>query len=1226
MSDVKFNSEQEEAIQSTGNVIVSAGAGSGKTAVLTERVKRNILGAYNNPVSLDELLILTFTNDAATSMKNKIKKALSNSEKLSYLVPFVDSAHIETFDAYSQFIVKKYGHYLGYSSNINVLDDDILYVKVANTISEALEAQYLKKSPTFEEIIFNYCVKSDKPLFEFLLNIYSDVLSKKDDPIKFLNDYKEKYLNYEYFSTLISNLNEVINGLLKEYHEHLLELNNIDVVQLFETSFAIFNGVNKIEDLIKLKDTFCTGGSLSTKYRPLLKEDSETLDYKKEIETADKINKIYKTLYAISKFQLKEYFEIDINNQIKYLTYLIDEILIPSIYKIDEFKRSTGYFTFSDIAKIAINILKSNEEIRLELKNKYKLIMIDETQDTSDSQEEFISLISNNNTFCVGDIKQSIYRFRNAKPELFKRKYDKYSANDGGRAINMNKNYRSRKEILNTINDIFSVLMHNDFGGAEYKESHLIQVGNTDFDKFGSSPDIKHGIFQLPYSSVYFDENGDYKDNVESKTKGEAAAICDNILNRIKSGYKVYDSENKCLRPCTFKDFTVLTYKGTKFSLYEEVFKKYNIPLNAVYSENLTEDISITVLINIFSFISLVSKSNLTVDEESELKHLYASILRSFLLNKSDTDLYKTFVLSENYKESEIFKELKEISNNFSNGSLTKLFETIITKLNYLPAFSRLNGCINAIDKNNIFYNKTKVMDEIGYTLNDFVLYLKSLSKFNINMEQVIYSQASNAVSLTTIHKSKGLEYPVVYLPSLGDFSAPKFTNNGDFYVLSQNYFFLPFFSDAHKETNIFKIIFENDKSLIKEDKEERLRLFYVALTRAKEDLVFVCKDKIEDYKTIYNQFLNRTKNRIEKRKVKISDREIESLASKELERYVKEHDGNNFNDFLFNAFISFDLDPYMDEEILNLDDILKERCDKKEIAKIFKNKILKYYFLNHHSLRNIDYDKLLKEAQVESSNSKINSQSRLIYKGAIIVFGQILEKVDADIFSSTNIKINFRFYAYKSITVSNINEDQLVRLSNELSENNNTFAEILLEKYFVYDSKIKQDFKEISSIKGKTIKEIHRPKVEAPKLTKASKDKDDTTDDSALLYGTHIHSLLEILDFKKPDFSFIKSDKEKTLISNAYKLLSSSFDIQSAHIFKEYQFVDEVNMHKGIIDLLLVFESKAIIVDYKLKNISDKEYVNQLSVYKKYVEEVFNMSSECYLLSILDNTLQKII
>ena len=150
----KFTVEQEAAINSCGNVIVSAGAGSGKTTVLTERVRRNILGqTSNNKVNLDELLILTFTNDAATSMKNKIKEALRKDANLSSLVPFVDSAHIETFDAYSQFIVKKYGHLIGVNKNINVLDSDILYVKIANTISDYLEKQYLKKDPIFEEII-----------------------------------------------------------------------------------------------------------------------------------------------------------------------------------------------------------------------------------------------------------------------------------------------------------------------------------------------------------------------------------------------------------------------------------------------------------------------------------------------------------------------------------------------------------------------------------------------------------------------------------------------------------------------------------------------------------------------------------------------------------------------------------------------------------------------------------------------------------------------------------------------------------------------------------------------------------------------------------------------------------------------------------------------------------------------------------------------------------------
>ena len=173
---MRFTSNQEKVIKSSGNVIVSAGAGSGKTTVLTERVRQNILGLTGNKVNLDELLILTFTNDAATSMKNKIKESLSKDETLAFLVPFVDSAHIETFDAYSQFIVKKYGYLEGYSNNINVLDDDILYVKAANTITDKLNEKYSKKDTIFADLIFDFCPRNDNKLNEFLLNVYNEIL------------------------------------------------------------------------------------------------------------------------------------------------------------------------------------------------------------------------------------------------------------------------------------------------------------------------------------------------------------------------------------------------------------------------------------------------------------------------------------------------------------------------------------------------------------------------------------------------------------------------------------------------------------------------------------------------------------------------------------------------------------------------------------------------------------------------------------------------------------------------------------------------------------------------------------------------------------------------------------------------------------------------------------------------------------------------------------------
>ena len=1217
-----FNKEQKDAIYSKGNIIVSAGAGSGKTTVLTERVKQNILGNVSGKVALDELLILTFTNDAATSMKNKIKEALSANSELSDLVPFVDSTHIETFDAYSQFILKKFGQRIGINTAINVLDNDILFVKIANTLRNILDNQYLENNATFAEIIYKYCLKNDNKFFQFLLDIFNEILLKQEDPAKFLEEYRKNILTKDYFEDLLVRAGEIATKYLAEIKEKKKELNDINLLGVVDEAIAPLSDELTVEYLITLNEFFDSFGDIWNKLKKCLDDLKDSLNYDIDYRISKEISKRYRAISALSYFLLDDYRKYDIEYQITYLNYIIDNILLKTLSEIDRFKKETGFYTFGDIAKLSIKILKENEDIRNELKYKYKLIMIDETQDTSESQEEFIDLIANNNVFSVGDIKQSIYRFRNARPELFKRKYDKYSALDGGRAINMNKNFRSRREILDMINIVFSRLMTNEFGGADYAKDHLIEASNTIYDEY---KDQKHGIFQMPYSGIYFDKDGNEQDNAEAKVKAEASAICDNIIKRMNNGYHVYDAKEKRLRPARYSDFTILTYKGKKFKYFEEVFKEKNIPLNVIYTDDLKEDNSIVVLINIFSLINILSKEE---KNDGEVRHLLASILRSFVFNYSDGDLYKIFTQNKDgYKEDEIYLKILNLSKNFAKGSLKLLFEKVMKEFNYIKAFARIEDAINTLDKNNIFYNKTKTMDELGYTLDDFVLYLKSLSNFNIKMDQTIYSEKGDAVTLTTIHKSKGLEYNLVYLPCLYDFIEPKFKNNGDYYVLSGKYFFLPFFADPHKDTNLIGLILENDKGPIIADKEERLRLLYVALTRAKEDLVLVLsKDKVKDYVTVFEEYVDRVERRYAKRNVSLTEEEALKIAKYELETYVQDHNGANFNEFLFNAFVNYDLDPFMDQRIMDLDQILEEQqFEDQNLEKVFKKEILKAYIFSNHSFDNVDFASIKEKVEKEFSAPKaVPSKEVLLWEGAIKVYSEYLLKIKEIIFGSDNIELEFYFYCFKKLKVTNLTVEVVDLIKKELDINKTNKLEEILKKYFVKNEDEKIAFNSIESKEGKKVIEINIEKENAVKLKKASKDRDDESDETTLDFGTHIHSLLETVSFNNPNLDFISSEREKHLVEKTLKLLET-LNVRDAKDFKEYQFVDETNGRKGIIDLLLVFEDKAIVVDYKLKNINDEKYKGQLNVYKKYIESAFSLPTKTYLLSIIDSNLVEI-
>ena len=613
---------------------------------------------------------------------------------------------------------------------------------------------------------------------------------------------------------------------------------------------------------------------------------------------------------------------------------------------------------------------------------------------------------------------------------------------------------------------------------------------------------------------------------------------------------------------------------------------------------------------------------------EGEVRHLLASILRSFVFNYSDGHLYKIFTENrDGYKEDEIYLKILNLSKNYAKGSLKLLFEKVMKEFNYIKAFAKIEDAINTLGKNNIFYNKTKTMDELGYTLDDFVLYLKSLSNFNIKMDQTIYSEKGDAVTLTTIHKSKGLEYNLVYLPCLYDFIEPKFKNNGDYYVLSGKYFFLPFFADPHKDTNLIGLILENDKGPIIADKEERLRLLYVALTRAKEDLVLVLsKDKVKDYVTVFKEYVDRVERRYARRNVSLTEEEALKIAKYELETYVQDHSGANFNEFLFNAFVDYDLDPFMDQRIMDLDQILEQQeFEDKNLEKVFKKEILKAYILNNHSFDNVDFAAIKEKAEKEFNEPKDAPYKEvLLWEGAIKIYSEYLLKIKEKIFGSDNIELEFYFYCFKKLKVSNLTIKEVDLIKGELDSNKTDKLGEILKKYFVKNEDELLVFDSVEPKEGKRVIEINIEQENMVRLKKASKDRDDDSDETTLDFGTHIHSLLETVSFDNSDLSFISNDREKHLVEKTLNLLNT-LNVKGAKVFKEYQFVDEANGHKGIIDLLLVFEDKAIVVDYKLKNINDEKYKDQLNVYKSYVESTFSLPTKTYLLSVIDNNLVEI-
>ena len=596
----RWTDEQWQAIEKSGsNILVSAGAGSGKTAVLSERVIHKI----ENGIHVNELLILTFTKAAASEMKDRIRKKIAKNENMKEELNLLNSSYITTFDSFALSVVKKYHYLLNISSDIGITDESIVLIKQKEILNQIFEDFYKKGNERFINLINTYCVKNDKKLREIILKICNKIDS-------FIN--KEEYLTF-IKEELFSEQN--INNIIKEYKEFIetkKELINLEYENMsyyYDSEF-----MQKVSDsIINLMNSDYETLHMISKVRlPIARN---TTDEQKEVK--EKLKSAVDELLEYSSYGTIDDIKTDISSS-KDIVFAIVDIVEEYIKRLKEYKEKNKIYTFNDIASLAIKIVKEHEEARNELKYSFKEIMIDEYQDTNDVQDIFMSQIENNNVYMVGDIKQSIYRFRGSNPNIFKDKYDSYSKLVNGIKIDLIKNFRSRSEVLDNINRIFELIMDLDIGGAEYKVSHEMVYGNTTYDT-ERIKDYNYDIDILKYENE--------KDSGYTNSEIEIFTIASDIKQKMDSKLKVFDKETNSLREITYNDFVIILDRSKYFNDFKRVFEYLGIPTEILQDDKLNTSIDISIIKNIFDLIIRIKNNDLGV----EFKYDFLSIGRSFL-------------------------------------------------------------------------------------------------------------------------------------------------------------------------------------------------------------------------------------------------------------------------------------------------------------------------------------------------------------------------------------------------------------------------------------------------------------------------------------------------------------------------------------------------------------------------------------------------------------------
>lgn len=807
---------QELAIYKRGeNIIVSAGAGSGKTAVLSER----ILDYCLNGGDIRRLLVLTFTEAAASEMKERIRAKLIDNNLLEQ-ADYIDAAYISTFDAYSLSLVKKYSYKLGVSRNISIMDGALIALKRKAIIEEIFTELYDLKDARFFSYLTKYSNQDDKAVVNTIENLCAK--------FELIIDYDSFIANYEnaYFS------DEKLNRISDEYvilcknkiSEYKLAIDNyISALRLDENAKKPYDEttdyINELDSLIEYNQLY---KFIQERKLPLASSKSIDQSVRDERSKAASILKELKDYY-FNKYTNEQEMKDDILKIKDDVLFLLD-ICVEVKNRLSLYKKSVMLYDYSDIAKMAIELVTKHDDVQNELKYYFNEILVDEYQDTSDMQEAFLSQIENNNMYMVGDIKQSIYRFRNANPYIFKNKYDSYAKGENGFKIDLAHNFRSRSEVLDNINLLFNQLMTESCGDANYVLDHQMNYGQKMYESLNQEVDFNIECLK------YADEESFDQFTQEEK---EAFIIARSIKEIMENNPKIL--KGKDFKDISYNDFAILVDKSKSFVTFKKIFEYLNIPLSIEADLDLKDSPLSKLFVNIILALSKIRNNELDV----KFKHAITAISRSFIYQYEDSDIFDLIVHNKHYQILDDFNDLAE----FEDISYSKLFYDICFKLGIYDKLGRIGDVDASLVALESIHNLLCSLEAANMSFDEMANYLVDLFNSDIDIKYKVSSISKNSVRIMTIHKSKGLEFAYCYFPLLSSgFNKGEIKASVGFHIDYGIY--IPYV-DENKSNTIIKSLIAN--RLSKDDISERVRLLYVALTRAREKMILIHNSKYDE-------------------------------------------------------------------------------------------------------------------------------------------------------------------------------------------------------------------------------------------------------------------------------------------------------------------------------------------------------------------------------------------
>lgn len=910
----RWTDEQRQVMELRGrNLLVSAAAGSGKTAVLVERIIRKITDA-DHPVDIDQLLVVTFTNAAAAEMRERIGLAIGkaleerpDSVHLQRQQTLLHNAQITTIHSFCLFVIRNYFHRIEMDPDFRVAEEGELKLLKSDVLDGVLQTYYEEANPQFLALSETIATgKTDQPLKDAILKLFSFAMSypwaeewlegcRKPFHVESLKELESL--------PLAEALSDYLGNLAAQWARQMKQCCQISLMEDGPDAYAALlqreaEAMEKIAGCRAYQEYYTHIRSLSFGRLPALRKFAGDIAKKERVQKLR--NEVKASVKKITEqffFQNPEQMVEDISRSRPAADMLIDVTLAFS-RAFAEKKREKNMLDFNDLEHFALKILVDGEthapsRTAEELRRNYEEIMIDEYQDSNNVQEAILRAVSaeaegGHNIFMVGDVKQSIYRFRMARPELFMEKYNTYTLEESERQrVDLHKNFRSRPQVLETVNDIFSRIMCRDIGDIAYDEKAALFPG-------AAFPEGEPGMFGTRLLIIDPEE-----DKTEGKLSGaeatqtsepelkapelEARAVGTEI-RRMMEAQLVKDEEQGSpdgLRPLRYSDIVILLRSlGSWADTFVKVLGELGIPVRAAAGTGYFSSLEVQTALNLLKILD---------NPRQDIP--MAAVLASPIVGLTGEELA---IIRVQFPEQEFFQAVmhympvepgaelegkagvpKEAGAAGLTGkprqklqSFLRLLQKYRRKISYTPIHQLLFEILEEtgyqayayalpggeVKKANLemLVEKAVAYENTSYRgLFHFIRYMEQLQKYEVDFPVADGEEGGDVVRVMSIHKSKGLEFPVVFVSGLG-----RMFNNQDVRERVVLHPRLGIGMDAMdwkrrlRTPGLTRRLLARKAAM--ENTGEELRILYVALTRAKEKLILTgmlkkAEEKLEE-------------------------------------------------------------------------------------------------------------------------------------------------------------------------------------------------------------------------------------------------------------------------------------------------------------------------------------------------------------------------------------------